>query len=789
MDSEKEPSQSQNKSRSHKHSSKSAGSRHRSRKSGDSGKSGRSGRSGKSGRSRKNDSSSASSKHVRECVCGRGLSCTGMTQAFRLLGDPRCYYVELPRFRPNPPAYKYVFRNNLRAAYLRHLEKSNPDMKIDDFDSPQRRFVALHHFHPLVVRAFYENPLTSAQKHKVPISITEHELRELNMDIFEEDRILSVTGIPTGGYYFVPSYPHDSAHDDLKTLIRVERMARESNKSTLSSNDSRGNTEVSDELSVVQRHSMESSIQLTGSESPTRQGQTEGEDGDDDSSAGGINNQNNQNQEDGDFQTLVSDTTASEFDSVWGDDSPSKRSLGSTPSKSIATPDVSPIKQPAAQHTPNGINQWPGTTPTIIESGDEDIDASVSSHSHRREATQATDDGLPKTPLRETDYPWGTPKYRRESSRPEPQPKKPAAPAEFIDPSLTGTLATKLTPTPVADEDDDGHDDADAKVDTGATDEADNETKPEPEKEQHEARNAEDTSSLSLPTLSAERQKPTSADPPGKTLNTPKGKLSPARPTRTQKVDGVEMAPSDDVTDGTAIPLNHQLPGTDPTLRIQIHNDLIAWESKRRSDLSQQLEYNRERWKAAREILRTGLEEVQFAERLVLGFSKAGFMFADALKAMYDDKLLDDAGNTVKNSFVQNRLKKQRSVQEYSIESSGKNAISDSAQQSALLHSIIESQLNLANAFRENSQHMEREILPEITELRDVARENVHEVEALGDSILAELKRSEVEVKNIWGESIELGFDAIGSSFLLYRISHPHFSYFVSCHQTYLMPW
>ena len=152
-----------------------------------------------------------------------------MTQAFRLLGDPRCYYVELPRYRKDPPAYKYVFRNQLRAAYLRHLQRLHgATMKdMSEFESPQRQFIALHHFHPAVVRAFYENPLTSAQKHKVPISITEHELAALGMEAEEEDRILSVTGAPTGGYYFVPGYAQEHTHNDLKELVRAERHARQ----------------------------------------------------------------------------------------------------------------------------------------------------------------------------------------------------------------------------------------------------------------------------------------------------------------------------------------------------------------------------------------------------------------------------------------------------------------------------------------------------------------------------------------------------------------------------------
>jgi hypothetical protein len=73
---------------------------------------------------------------------------------------------------------------------------------------------------------------------------------------------------------------------------------------------------------------------------------------------------------------------------------------------------------------------------------------------------------------------------------------------------------------------------------------------------------------------------------------------------------------------------------------------LIAWESKRRSDLSKDLQFNREQWKAAREILRDSIAEVEVAERLVLGKAKAGVFFSDALQAMYHDKLLEDMQET-----------------------------------------------------------------------------------------------------------------------------------------------
>jgi len=197
------------------------------------------------------------------------------------------------------------------------------------------------------------------------------------------------------------------------------------------------------------------------------------------------------------------------------------------------------------------------------------------------------------------------------------------------------------------------------------------------------------------------------------------------------------------------IQLEHQLPGADPTLRIQVHNDLIAWESKRRSDLAQQLGYNQERWKAASSVLTDGIAEAKYAERLILGISKASRLFADSLNAVYDDKLLDDKRNVVKNSFVRNRLAKQRNAVEYSIEN--EDSKEGQGLGSVLLDSIVSAQLDIANAFIEHSDHMEEILLPELTELKDDVLKDALRLQTIGDAVISELKQSEVEVKNIWG--------------------------------------
>lgn len=659
-------------------------------------------------------------KPFRECVCGRGVACLGMTQAFRLLGDPRCYHVELPRYRKDPTAFKYSFRNNLRQAYLRQLVRQNPtnenlkgELGSSDTDAPKkRRYVALHHFHPTVVRAFYENPLTSAQKHKVPISITEHELGKLGLDCFEEDRILSASGSPTGGYYFTPNYPHEKAHADLKVLIQAVRSSRgKMNQNRRSSNKKKSEnpdvptnieiitpqnddddkcqsmpyfSEVKDDKEDDIDHEVIKDLKLYSKYSG---GRTE---------SGAMNGLN-----DG------GDGIAEEFDKIW--DRPCRREIESS-----------------LVHE------------TVIE--DEEYPPKKEVRKEIKNEPEANGSDSPRTKRvtllsrRSADRPWATPKYRRNR---ENSPIRVSGAADYIDPNNSGDLNNKLASK--AKIIDDGEDIA--RIAAGMT-----------VVDVH----VRDSLASPIPTpVSPKRGTPQSArSSPGRASYSPRRRESndgPYSPRRrlSNGDDEVSLGSADsDIMHFTQ--LDHQLPGTDPTLRIQVHNDLIAWESKRRSDLAQQLEYNHERWKAASDILIDGIAESKYAERLILGISKASRLFADSLNAVYDDKLLDDKGKTVKNSFLRNRLAKQRNAVEYSIENTTEDSKEGPGLGSVLLDSIVSAQLEIANSFIENSDHMEQEILPEITELKEDVQKDARRLQLIGDAVISELKQSEIEVKNIW---------------------------------------
>lgn len=753
-------------------------------------------------------SRSNASKYIRDCACGQGLACVGMTQAFRLLGDPRCYYVELPRFRVDPPAYKYVFRNNLRAAYLRHLHSLNPNLDLPALEHSQdRRYVALHHFHPAVVKAFYDNPLTSgaARKHKVPISITEHELQELNMDIQQNDRILSVTGAPTGGYYFCPSYAQERSHEDLKQLIKRERAIREEKErkqklaveavvpenieidkqvtpspatpvtdpvTALQEVQLTSNSEVIEKL--VKPHSedlVETPEETTSEENDIRQPE-EGKTTvlDDDSITEKIQDsthidtevfegrevQDDEDEEE-EFKAVISENRASEFDSLWAEED--QGGAGGDCSGNDGDEVVE-------EENMNG-----GESSVLDRMRTADAFGTDEVHEEQEAAFVLEVPPLKtKSPGRETDHPWETPKYRRHLERPETTKRASSTPAHFIDPNAISMSTRDLVGS------------QDSGDDAGGDGTSDGEIPPQPlapavkatpsetaTAAQKSAASISAAALLALKSIDEAEETPKESslepmsdlksgeekkDPPGwSTVENKKAAMEHPRIYRkldeNRSFEDNRSHASDDSFGTGTITLKHNYPGADPTLRIQVHNDLIAWESKRRTDKSELLDYHEEKWQAIRSLLQEGLEEVEFAERFVSGFAKAGVIFADSTRAVCDDKMLDDSGNTVSNSFLQNRLYKKRNAQtqEYSIDSQDQSTESG---QSALLNSILEAQLELANNFRDCSSHVENEILPELRELRGEIQAEVKELATLGDSIVGELKRSEIELKNIW---------------------------------------
>lgn len=159
-------------------------------------------------------------KYGKECVCGRGGECQGVSAAFALLKDPRRGYVQLPQYTPNPRSYAEKEMNDMRAAYLRHLRRTEQSLG----DSSTPRFVALHHFHPVVVQKHSEMPGALSP---IPKTIKKVDMKYLKMTLGDEDRVRGEDGRKRKVFYFVPTHRMDQSKEDLKHMIRISRLYSE----------------------------------------------------------------------------------------------------------------------------------------------------------------------------------------------------------------------------------------------------------------------------------------------------------------------------------------------------------------------------------------------------------------------------------------------------------------------------------------------------------------------------------------------------------------------------------
>jgi hypothetical protein len=146
-----------------------------------------------------------------------------MSLAFQMYEDPRGGHVEVPQAAANPTAYEFLHRMNaLRHAYFRHV---NPVTQTHIATVPTVEYVALHHFHPKVVRKLAE--AAGGTLLQVPPTFRLEDTRRLGWEPTEADRVYNVNGQRTEDFYFVPNYPIEFAYRDLKQLAKAERCSQD----------------------------------------------------------------------------------------------------------------------------------------------------------------------------------------------------------------------------------------------------------------------------------------------------------------------------------------------------------------------------------------------------------------------------------------------------------------------------------------------------------------------------------------------------------------------------------
>lgn len=232
-------------------------------------------------------------------------------------------------------------------------------------------------------------------------------------------------------------------------------------------------------------------------------------------------------------------------------------------------------------------------------------------------------------------------------------------------------------------------------------------------------------------------------EPPGEKITFSYRKASPP---------GIKTAPKAQPQARKAKPVVHQarqiklkfgVPGSNPFVRLQAHDELMKSETKRRAECTLLLEKQNDELNAVFNILRDGINDIEYTERIVAGFAKAGNEFASNLRLTSEDKLFDDKSNVVATSFGQNRLSKQRQSSD----------AGNSMGYSTILVAIMSCQSVLseqATSLENNSHYLLEKVVPMFRELKIQVQKCLRDVEPLAGKVFKTIESSEAEVRKIW---------------------------------------
>ena len=202
---------------------------------------------------------------------------------------------------------------------------------------------------------------------------------------------------------------------------------------------------------------------------------------------------------------------------------------------------------------------------------------------------------------------------------------------------------------------------------------------------------------------------------------------------------------------------------TSPTSALsgqRLHDKLRTYESQRRLAYKGKFETSTLHWKSYRDLLAASVQETARAQRIVMGTSRAHQLYSDALKAIYEDVFLDDKGNPMLREKQQKKLYASRkpsnaaNTRRSSLTGSthGHGGSGNGSNSSLVFASVRQAQHVFSDRFGENAKNMDVEIGDEILRLVDDLKVQCNAMEQLGDAILAELEKTEIEVAAAWSK-------------------------------------
>ena len=181
----------------------------------------------------------------------------------------------------------------------------------------------------------------------------------------------------------------------------------------------------------------------------------------------------------------------------------------------------------------------------------------------------------------------------------------------------------------------------------------------------------------------------------------------------------------------------------------ELYNKLKVYETKRRLSYANKLDSIALYWKSYCDLLSASLKETERAQRIVIGTSNAYSLYAENMRGIYEDTFLDEKGNIAKEKKL--KTKKASSVRNSKVsEGRDQSKMTVAKDAVSVLKGIREAQNDLAVRFEEHSS--DAEISDLIGSLLETCSMSFDTIECLGSSILNELKKTENEVTQAWGE-------------------------------------
>eukprot|EP00978_Attheya_sp_CCMP212_P013250 scaffold33345_cov45-Attheya_sp.AAC.1 len=247
------------------------------------------------------------------------------------------------------------------------------------------------------------------------------------------------------------------------------------------------------------------------------------------------------------------------------------------------------------------------------------------------------------------------------------------------------------------------------------------------------------------------------------------GEAAPEEETTEGETEGDES--SEVASEASSHPPPEPVLGRDqPHARETKHAKMRAYECRRRASYEKKLKSSILYWKSFRDLLYKSLEETRRAEGIVRATAQANRVYGEHMMCIFENSLEWD-GAPILDTKRKKKLTEERAAREKEQTSGaseeGKLQMGEAAynelveQRSTLVHTLIASNSDIAERYRENAKAMFNEILPKFTSLRKELENEIRDIKKLGDFLITEMTKSFADVNSIWDLYYTTAFKAL----------------------------